>query len=77
MEKDIRHTFTGVKKCILEIFLPHLFFGKSKSILFILGALNKMMVKKAGLGLKYTVTSTNQKYLSFLRANIELIGAIT
>ena len=46
-----------------KTFLPHLLFGKSKTLSPILGTLSTMPVNKASLGLLNTVTSANEKYL--------------
>ena len=62
---------------IWETFLPRIFFGKTKLILLIIGALSTMLVKKSGLGLLNPVMSVNYKYLSYQRARAELIWAVT
>ena len=41
--------FAGVEEMIRETFLPHLFFGKTKTLSPIVGALSTMPVKKSGL----------------------------
>ena len=55
--KDTGQAFTGMEKVLRETFLPHIFFGKSKTLPPIVGALSTFPVKKAGLGLQNPVTS--------------------
>ena len=74
---DTGDAFAGAKKMIWETFLPRIFFGKTKLILLIIGALSTMLVKKSGLGLLNPVMSVNDKYLSYQRARAELIWAVT
>ena len=46
---DTRDSFAGVEKMISETFLPRLFFRKNKTLSPVVGALNTMLVRKAGL----------------------------
>ena len=62
---------------IQETFLPCIFFGNTKTLSPIVGALSTMPVKKAGLGLLNPVTSEKEKYLSSQRGSAELIRAVT
>ena len=75
--KGTGHTFAGAEKLIWEIFLPCLFFRKSKSLLSIVRTLSRMPVKKSGLGIQDPVTFSNNKLLSYLRASSNLIGSVT
>ena len=61
---DKRYLFTGVEKMICEIFLPRIFYGKTKTLSPVVGALSKIPVKKSGLGLLNPVTSDQEKYLN-------------
>ena len=72
--KGTGHT---VEKLIRETFLSCLFFGKYKSLLYIIRTLSRMPVKKSGLGLQDPMTSSNDKYLSLLCAISDLIGDVT
>ena len=56
--------FTGVEKVICETFLPRLFFGNTKTLSPVIGALIKVLVSKAGLGFLNPVTSDQENYLS-------------
>ena len=56
LTKYTGYAFAGVDKIFQEIFLPCLFFVKSKSLPPIVGILITMLVKKYGLGLQYPVT---------------------
>ena len=49
MNWDTGDAFSGVKKMIQGTYLPRLFFGRTESLLFIVGDLNDMPVKKAVL----------------------------
>ena len=69
--------FAGVEKMILEIFLPHLLFRKTKTLSPIVGALSKITVKESGLGLLNTVMSAQEKYLIYNQGSAELIWAVT
>ena len=71
--KDAGHALEGMEKFLQETFLPHLFLEKSKSLPPIVGTLSTMPVKKAVLCLQGTVTSSNERYLSFLHASSDLI----
>ena len=70
-------TFAGAEKMIQEMFLPHLFFGKTRTLSPVVGALSTMPAKKAGLGLLNPVTSEKEKYLSYQRGSAELVWAVT
>ena len=74
---DTRGAFTGVEKMIWETFFFRLFFGKMKTLSPIVGSISTMLVKKAGLGLLNTVTSAQEKYLSYQRGIAELFQAVT
>ena len=74
---DTGDTFAGVEKMIWETFLPHLFFGKTKTLAPIVGALSTMMVNKSELGLLNLVTSAQEKYLRSQRGSAELVWAVT
>ena len=65
--------FAGVDKMIRETFLPHIFFGNTKTLSPIVGALSTMLINKSGSGLLNPVTSANDKYLSLQRASAEII----
>ena len=54
---DTEDLFVGVEKMIRETFLPHIFFGKMKTLSPVVGALSMMTVSKAGLGLLNPVKS--------------------
>ena len=73
---DTGDAFAGVEKMIQETFLPHLIFGKTKTLSPIVGALSKMIVKKSGLGLLYLVSSAQEEYFSSQRGSAELIRAV-
>ena len=62
---------------IQETILPRLFFGKTKILSPVVGALSTMPVKKAGLGLMNSVTSAQEKYLSSTRGISDLVQAVT
>ena len=66
-----------MEKMIWEIFLPHIFFGKTKTLSPIVGNLSNMPIKVAGLGLLNPVTSEKEIYLSFHRGSAELISDVT
>ena len=60
-----------------EIFLPRIFFGKTKTLSPIVGYLSTIPVRKAGLVILNTVTSDHDKYLSSTQGSAELIWAVT
>ena len=60
------------RKCSGKKFDPT-FIQKLKNLSPIVGTLSTMLVKKSGLGLLNSVTSTNEKYLSSKRSRTELI----
>ena len=68
--------FAGVEKIIWETFLPRIFFGKTKTLSPIVGAISIMPVKKAGLGLLNPVVSDQDKYLSSMQGSTELVRAV-
>ena len=68
--------FAGVVKMIQKTFLPRLFFGNTKTLLPIVGALSNIPVKKPVLGILNTVTSEKEKYLSSQKGRAELIRAV-
>ena len=53
---EMGDAFAGVEKMIWEDFLPRLFFGKTKTLSPIVGAISTMPVKKSGLRLMNPVT---------------------
>ena len=53
------------------------FLRKEKNLSPIVGALSTMPVKKSELGLLNTVTSSQEKYLSYQRGSAELVQAVT
>ena len=55
--KDTGKAFKGLENVPQEIFLPHIFFGKSKTLPPIVGYLSKLPAKKYGLGLQNPVMS--------------------
>ena len=61
---DMGDAFAGVEKMIRETFLPCLFLRKTKTFSPIVGAISTMPVRKAGLGLLNTVTSSHENYLN-------------
>ena len=69
---DTRDSFAGVEKMICKTFLPRLFFGKTKHLSPIVGALSTMLTRKDGLGLLNIVTSAQEKYLSSTQGSAEL-----
>ena len=69
--------FSGLEKVLLENLLPHILFGRSKTLPTIVEALNMLPVNKYGLSLQNPVTSSEYKYTSSLRASYELIGSFT
>ena len=74
---DTGDSFVGVEKNIWETFLHRLFFGKTKTFSYIVGALSEMTVKKARLGLLNPVTSAQEKDLSSQQGSAELVWAVT
>ena len=75
--KDTGYEFAGVERIIQETFLPHLLFGKPKSLPPIVETLITMTVNKYNLGLEYMLTSDNKKYLSLIHASSKLIVDVT
>ena len=57
--------------------LPHIFFGKMKTLSPIVGDLCTIPAKKARLGLLNPVTPENKKYLRSQRGSVELVRAMT
>ena len=74
---DTGDSFGGVEKMIRKTFLLRLFFGKTKTLSPLVGALSAMPVRKSGLGLLNPVTAYQEKYLSSTRGSAELIRAVT
>ena len=68
--------FAGVKKLIQEIFLPHHFFGKYKSLPSIVRNFCTLPINKFGLVLQNLVISAKNKFLSLQRAIMELIRVL-
>ena len=68
--------FAGVGKIQQESFLPRIFFGKSKTLPPVVGAISTFPLKKYGLGLQNPVTSSADKYTSFLCAIYKLIDIV-
>ena len=62
---------------IQETYLPRLFFGNTKTLSAVVGALSMMPVNKAALGLLNPVRSAQENYLSSTRGRAELIWAVT
>ena len=62
---------------IRETFLPRLFFGKTKNLSPVVGALSKMLVNKYGLRLMNTMTSAQEKCLIYTRESVERVHAVT
>ena len=62
---------------IRETFLPRIFFGKTKNLSPVLGALSTMLVRKARLVLLNPVMSAQEKYLSYTRRSSELTRDVT
>ena len=58
--KNTGDAFAGVEKIIWGK-LPHLLFGKSKTLSSIIGYLSTMLVNKCGMGLLNPVTYVNKK----------------
>ena len=65
--------FAGVEKIIRETFLTCLFFGKTKTLSSIVGALIRMPVKKYVMGLLKPVKSAHDKYLRSQRGSTEMV----
>ena len=61
---------------ICETFLPRLFFGKTKTLSPIVGALSMMTVKKSGLGLLNPVMSPQEKYSISTQGSAELVREV-
>ena len=74
---DTGDTFAGVERIIWEIFLPCLFFGNTKTLYPVVGALSTMPFKKFGMGLLNPVTSSQEKYLSYHQGKAELFWDVT
>ena len=67
----------GVEKMIQENVLPLIFFGKTKTLSPIVGALSTMLVKKFGLVLLNTMTSAHEKYLIYQQGRAEPVRYLT
>ena len=74
---DTGDAFAGVDKMIREQILPPLFFGNTKTLSSVVGALSTIPVKKYGLGILNPVTSAQENYLSFTQGSKELVRAVT
>ena len=61
---DTGDSFAVLKKMIHKTFLPRLFFGRTKTLSPVVGAISTMPVSKAGLGLLNPFTSAHENYLS-------------
>ena len=65
---------------LFEKILPktnlRLFFGRSKTLPPVLGYQSKLPVKKSGVGLQNSMTSSEDKYTSSLCASYGIIGAV-
>ena len=70
---DTGDAFVGVEKMIQEIFLPLIFFGKTKNLSPILGALSMILINLDVLGLLNTLTPAKDKYLSSHWGSAEMI----
>ena len=68
--------FAGVEKMLRENVLTNIFFGNTKTLSPIVGALSVMPVKKSRLGLLNPVIPAKEKYLSSQRRSAELIRAV-
>ena len=66
-----------MEKIIRETFLPRIFFGKTKNLSPVLGALSTMLVRKARLLLLNPVMSAQEKYLSSTWGSAELVRDVT
>ena len=69
--------FAGVEKIIQKILLPRLFFGNTKTLSPIVGALGTMPIKLSGLGLLNPVISANYNCQFSQWGSVELIRAVT
>ena len=61
---------------LLEIFLPCLFFGLTKTLSPIVGYIHTIPVKTIGMGLLNPVASSKEKYPSSQWGNAELVQAM-
>ena len=73
---DTGDAFAGAEKMIQETFFPRLFFGKTKALSPVVGALSKMPAKKSKKGLLHPSTSAQEKYLISLQGSAELVRAV-
>ena len=62
---------------IRETFLPRLFFGNTKTLSPVVGALSMIPVKKSVLGILNPLTSAQEKHLRSTRGSTELVRAVT
>ena len=74
---DTGDSSAGVEKMISETIFPHIFFGKTKTLPPVVGALSTMPVKKDRLGLLNPMESDQEKYLSSMQGSAELVRAVT
>ena len=75
--KDMVQALAGLETFLWETFLLRLFFGKSKILPPVIGALIALPVKKYGMGLQNPVTSEKEKHDSLLCVSCDLIGTVT
>ena len=68
--------FAGVEKVMREMFLPRLFFRKSKNLPPVVGTISMLPLKKDGMGLHKPVTPAVYKYINFIHAIYDLVGAV-
>ena len=69
--------FEGLGKVLQETFLTRLLFEISETLPPSVGDIGIFPVKKDGLGQHNPVTSSEEKYTSFLRARFEMIVSVT
>ena len=68
--RDMGDAFVVVKKMIWETFLPHLFFGKTKTLTPFLVTLSTIPIKVDGLSLLNPVASAKDKYVSSQQGSV-------
>ena len=76
MTRYTGQTFLGLEKVLREMFLPRIFFGKSKPPPPIVGSLSTFPTKKSGMGLQNHVMSEKDKCTSLICASDNMIGAL-
>ena len=72
---DTEVAFLGVDKIIWETFLPHLFFGNTKTLTPIVVTLSTLPIKVDGLGLLNPGMLAKEKYPSSQQGSATLIRA--